>query len=117
MTDYRRYQQGGQQTGGGIMDEIRRQMEEMMTGQQRRPTPSVRHEPAGERTRFGQALGHGEQTGLAAAAMVGYWMLPLLSRKKRKRKLRRRRPRGTQVRALSAQQLGQPQNPPQDPQG
>ncbi len=115
MSDDRAYYQAGQETGGGVMGEIRRQMEEMMTGQ-RRPTPSIRHQPAGDRTRHGQLLGHGEKTGLAAAAMVGYWMLPLIAGKKRKRKLRRRRARGGPSRAQSAQQPDQPQDSGQDPQ-
>jgi hypothetical protein len=87
MVDYGRHG-SSEQGGGGILGEIRRQMEEMLQGS-RPPAPTV--VPSGQTTRRGRNVGEGSNTGLAVAAMASYWALPLLVRKKHRRRMKRLR--------------------------
>jgi hypothetical protein len=71
--------------GGGIFDEIRRQMEEMLGGQVKPPRASAL--PGGPTVRRGTP-GPGTNRELAITAAAAYWLIPIAGAK-RKRKLRR----------------------------
>jgi heme exporter protein D len=88
------YPQREDSRDGGILGEIRRQMEEMLGGT--RPVrPSAL--PGTPTTRRGGAVGEDAHFGLAMAAVASYWALPLMARRKQKRRMQRRREREQQA--------------------
>ncbi|MDZ7727421.1 MAG: hypothetical protein U5Q44_04065 [Dehalococcoidia bacterium] len=85
--EYGDYRSTGERQGS-VLDEFRRQMDEMLGG----PTARAGGAP-GRRGRSELSAGRGthrNDTGLALAAAAAYWALPLALRKRKRARLRRR---------------------------